>query len=115
RRPGHDRRQGSLLTSFGGPAARLGAYYTTASFRRPYRIFGTTTLPDNSGTPSSTHDHSVKGNTSEAGAGLRFPQWRTALLFRLGARGGRLLCRGAGKLATGAQRTGIVPQGTGRK
>ena len=46
---------------------------------------------------------------------LGYHQWRTALLVRLGARSRRRPCRRPGKLATGAQRTGIFPQRTAGK
>ena len=46
---------------------------------------------------------------------LGYYQWRTALLVRLGARSRRRPCRRPGKLATGAQRTGIFPQRTAGK
>ena len=46
---------------------------------------------------------------------LGYHQWRTALLVRLGARSRRRPCRCPGKLATGAQRTGIFPQRTAGK
>ena len=46
---------------------------------------------------------------------LGYLQWRTALLVRLGARSRWRSCRRPGKLATGAQRTGIFPQRTAGK
>ena len=46
---------------------------------------------------------------------LGYYQWRTALLFRMGAGSRRRSCRRSGKLATGAQRTGIFSQRTAGK
>ena len=46
---------------------------------------------------------------------LGYLQWRTAFFLRLGARSGRRPRRRPGKLATGAERTGIFSQRTAGK
>src|SRR5439155_1687838 len=53
---------------------------------RPLRL-GNRSLPSDFRTAPGTDYRSAKGNTGQAGSGVRVLQWRTAVLVGLGARG----------------------------